>query len=210
MASKPKPPLPAARPPRPPRPGRKPILNEQHTAVLRAILSEQPRCTIGLLTWELAQRTGVEVHPVTVRKALRSAGIERLPPLHRGRTRAAEGAGAQAPEGVTDRLRRDFAAADPDSARSTDLSDAQWALIADLFERGQERRGVPATYPRRAMVNACYHLLRTGCSWRDLPGRYPPWQSVYKAFSRWAAAGLFDAMHERLYQRSGKPAGNKP
>ena len=62
----------------PGRPGRRPSLNTEHTAVLRAITQEQPRSSLDEVTWELLHRTGVKVNAVIVRKALREAGIERL------------------------------------------------------------------------------------------------------------------------------------
>ena len=30
---------------------------------------------------------------------------------------------------------------------------------------------------------------------------FPPWQATYKCFSRWAAAGVFETMHDRLRQQ---------
>ena len=73
----------------PGRPGRKPSLNAEHTAVLRAITQEQPRSSLDEVTRELFRRAGVKVSTVTVRKALREAGIERLKPLRRAGERAA-------------------------------------------------------------------------------------------------------------------------
>ena len=67
------------------RPGRKPSLNAKHTAVLRLITQEQPRSSLDEVTRELFRRTGVKVSTVTVRKALREAGIERFKaPRRRG------------------------------------------------------------------------------------------------------------------------------
>jgi len=56
-------------------------------------------------------------------------------------------------------------------------------------------------YSRRDLVNACSYVLRTGCAWRLLPETFPPWQAVYKAFSRWVAAGIFEQMHDRLREQ---------
>jgi putative transposase len=92
---------------------------------------------------------------------------------------------------------------------NTDLTDAEWALVADLFERDGQR-GAPARYERRHMVNACCYALRTGCAWRLLPKTFPPWQATYKSFSRWAAAGVFEAMHDRLRQQWRDRVGKAP
>jgi len=168
----------------PGRPGRRPSLNADHTAVLRTIIREQPRSSLGEVTRELLRRAGVKVSTVTVRKALREAGIERLKPLRRAGERAAAQGAAPVRYGYTAAHRR----RDGASGMNTDLTDAEWALVADLFERDGQR-GAPARYERRHMVNACCYALRTGCAWRLLPKTFPPWQATYKSFSRWAAAG---------------------
>ena len=189
----------------PGRPGRRPSLNADHTAVLRTIIREQPRSSLGEVTRELLRRAGVKVSTVTVRKALREAGIERLKPLRRAGERAAVQGAAPVRYGYTAAHRR----RDGASGMNTDLTDAEWALVADLFERDGQR-GAPARYERRHMVNACCYALRTGCAWRLLPKTFPPWQATYKSFSRWAAAGAFEAMHDRLRQQWRDRVGKAP
>jgi len=41
------------------------------------------------------------------------------------------------------------------------------------------------------MVTAIWYVLRTGCPWRDLPGEFGPWGSVYTRWRRWCACGLW-------------------
>src|SRR5258706_14638418 len=143
-----------ARVKQPGRPGRKPSLNAEHTAVLRAIPREQPRSSLDEVTRELFRRAGVKVSTVTVRKALREAGIERLKPLRRAGERAAVQGAAPTRYGYNATHRR----SDGASGMNTDLTDAEWALVGDLFER-EGQRGVPPRYERRHMVNAsCYAL----------------------------------------------------
>jgi len=189
----------------PGRPGRRPALNADHATVLRAITQEQPRSSLDEVTRELFRRAGVKVSTVTVRKALREAGIERLKPLRRAGERAAVQGGAPARYGYTAVHRR----ADGTSGMNTDLTDAEWALVADLFERDGQR-GAPPRFERRHMVNACCYALRTGCAWRLLPKTFPPWQATYKSFSRWAAAGVFETMHDRLRQQWRDRMGRAP
>jgi transposase len=43
----------------------------------------------------------------------------------------------------------------------------------------------------RLMVEAMVYGLRTGCPWRDLPGLYGPWSSVYTRWRRWCQCGLW-------------------
>jgi transposase len=187
------------------RPGRRPALNAEHVAALRTITREQPRSSLEEVTLELFRRTGTKVSTVTVRKALREAGIERLKPLRRTGERAAAQGEAPKRYGYTTAHRRNDGA----SGMNTDLTDAEWALVADLFERDGQR-GAPPRFERRHMVNACCYALRTGCAWRLLPKSFPPWQATYKSFSRWAAAGVFEAMHERLRQQWRDRMGKAP
>ena len=122
----------------PGRPGRRPSLNADHTETLRAITQEQPRSSLDEVTRELFRRAGVKVSTVTVRKALREAGIERLKPLRRAGERAAVQGATPVRYGYTAAHRR----SDGASGMNTDLTDAEWALVADLFERdGQTARG---------------------------------------------------------------------
>jgi putative transposase len=98
------------------------------------------------------------------------------------------------------------------STYSTNLTDAEWDLVADLFERAPGQRGTPVHYSRRELVNARSYVLRTGCAWRLLPTTFPPWQAVYKAFARWVAAGVFEQMQDRLREqwRSRTGRSNQP
>src|SRR5574343_802732 len=96
--------------------GRRPLLNEEHVAVLRAITTEQPRSSLGEVTKELGRRTGMTVCTVTVRKALREAGIERLKPIRKPTQRALVQGGAPLRVGYTDAHRRD----DGSGGRNTD------------------------------------------------------------------------------------------
>lgn len=189
----------------PRRPGRKPSLNAEHTAVLRSIVREQPRASLDEVTRELFRRSGVKVNPVTVRKALREAGIERLKPVRRAAERAAQGRGAGIRTGYTDAHRR----SDGASGLNTDLTDAEWALVGDLFERDGQR-GAPPRYERRTVVDACCYVLRTGCAWRLLPKSFPPWQAVYMSFKRWGSSGVFEVMHDRLRQQWRDRIGKAP
>ena len=189
----------------PGKPGRRPALNSTHVQVLGAITQEQPHSSLEEVTRELQRRTGVKVNPVTVRKALREAGIERLKPLRRSGERAAVQGGPPTRYGYTEAHRR----SDGPSGMNTDLTDAEWALVSDLFER-PGGRGAPPRFERRHMVNACCYALRTGCAWRLLPKTFPPWQAVYMSFKRWAAAGTFEAMHDRLRQQWRERVGRAP
>jgi transposase len=79
----------------------------------------------------------------------------------------------------------------------SDLTDAQWALVEPLVP-AVGTGGRPAKHPRRAIVDAILYLVRSSCSWRQLPSDFPPWQTVYWYFTRWEADKLTDRMLQAL------------
>jgi len=94
----------------------------------------------------------------------------------------------------------------------TDLSDAEWALLAPLVPPA--RTGRPRRHPTRVIVNAILYVLRTGCQWRLLPHDLPPWPSVHYYFRRWRDDGTWERVlhelrrRERLRQgRAAEPTG---
>jgi transposase len=41
-------------------------------------------------------------------------------------------------------------------------------------------------------------ILRTGAPWRDLPERYPPYQTCHRRFQRWIEEGVLDSVLQAL------------
>jgi transposase len=81
-----------------------------------------------------------------------------------------------------------------------DLQDWQWALIQDLFPSNEGKPGEPWR-DHRTVLDGMFHVLHTGCAWRDLPDRYGPWQTAYDRFRRYRRDGTFDAILRRLRAR---------
>lgn len=173
--------------------GRPPSLTEEHLVALRTLVQRKPGATMTELCAELERDTGAKVCTVTLRRALLRAGLQRLPPVP-APTPAAEPTRRY---GYTAAHRR----ASTRDTYASSLTDAEWALAAELFEPTPGRRGRPATYARRTMVEACCYVLRTGCAWRLLPHSFPPWLVVHKTFSRWAAQGKFEQLQQRLREQ---------
>ena len=84
---------------------------------------------------------------------------------------------------------------------NTDLSDAEWAVLAPLLEPAT-RRGRPRRHDRRLVVNAVLYVLRGGVPWRLLPHEFPPWRSVYDQFRRWRQAGFWSRVNTALRSRA--------
>ena len=80
-----------------------------------------------------------------------------------------------------------------------DLTDEEWKRIEPILkESSYKGAGTRAKYPRREMLNAIFYVLRTGCSWRDLPHDFPPWKSVYSQFLRWRERNIFAQLNNEL------------
>src|SRR4051794_19922340 len=83
---------------------------------------------------------------------------------------------------------------------STDLSDSAWKLIARLLPTARIG-GRPRTTDLRAVLNAIFYLLRTGCQWRLLPREFPAWGTVYYYFRTWKNAGVWVRLQRTIYKR---------
>lgn len=82
-------------------------------------------------------------------------------------------------------------------AYSSNLSQAQFELIEPLIppaKPGGRHREVEMW----AVLNAILYVVVQGCKWRDLPGDFPVWQTVYTYFRNWRQDGTWVAIHDRL------------
>jgi transposase len=68
-----------------------------------------------------------------------------------------------------------------------------------VFLRGVGRR--VRGDPFRDVVDAILYLDRSGCSWRQLPVDFPPWQTVYGWFKRWKQRGVTERILEELHEQ---------
>jgi transposase len=50
----------------------------------------------------------------------------------------------------------------------------------------------------RKTINGVFWRTRTGCPWRDLPGEYGCWQTVYKRHNRWSVDGTWARILDHL------------
>ena len=83
--------------------------------------------------------------------------------------------------------------------RRHELTDQEWELLAPLIPRAATGR------PRvsdRQVINGMVYKIRTGISWRDLPERYGPWQTVYTRFRRYALDGVFTRALQQIQARA--------
>jgi putative transposase len=85
-------------------------------------------------------------------------------------------------------------------AYPTDLTDAEWAVLAPLIPPALPG-GRPRRQNMRAIVNAVLYVLRGGISWRMLPHDLPKWKTVYDYFWKWRRAGLWEEINGHLRER---------
>jgi transposase len=81
------------------------------------------------------------------------------------------------------------------------ISDAVWEKIAALLPGQKSDRGVTAKDNRR-FREAVLWRVRAGLPWRDLPGAFGKWNSVFKRFRRWVRTLVFERIFKAL---SGEP-----
>jgi transposase len=76
------------------------------------------------------------------------------------------------------------------------ISDEAWAVIGSLFPPAKATGRPPVD--RRTVVEATAWRYRTGAPWRDVPERFGNWNTVYKNFDRWAKAGVWARVLEKV------------
>jgi transposase len=92
----------------------------------------------------------------------------------------------------------------------SDLTDAQWALLAAAMPPATNgRTGRPRKYPLREVWNAIFYLARNGCSWRALPHDFPPWDVVWEHFRRWRKNGTLEQLNALLREEVRAWAGKE-
>ncbi|MGW9513321.1 IS5 family transposase, partial [Embleya sp. NPDC055610] len=95
----------------------------------------------------------------------------------------------------------------------SDTTDAEWAVLEALLPVAAcrtPRGGRPEKHHRRDIVDAIRYVTDNGIKWRSLPADYPPFQTVFGFFTRWAAAGVVTHIRDQLRRRLRIRAGRSP
>ncbi|HVF28645.1 MAG TPA: IS5 family transposase [Pyrinomonadaceae bacterium] len=85
-------------------------------------------------------------------------------------------------------------------ARGEELTDEQWAVIEPHLPelpRREDGRGRPWRSNREVM-NGILWILRSGARWKDLPDRFPPYQTCHRRFQAWVRDGTLRRVLEGL------------
>lgn len=81
----------------------------------------------------------------------------------------------------------------PRKRYSSDLSPRDWQRLEPLLRVRRRSK-----WPLVEVVNAVLYVLKNGCLWRDLPGDFPPWGTVYWYFAKWQREGILDELNTCL------------
>ncbi len=88
----------------------------------------------------------------------------------------------------------------------SDMHDAEWQVIAPFFAP-RSGPGAPRIVETRAIVDAIWYRLRTGCQWRQLPSDFPAWPTVYYYFRKWGDNGTWERINTALREQVRVAAG---
>jgi putative transposase len=91
----------------------------------------------------------------------------------------------------------------------SDLTDAQWAILAPLIPPARPG-GAPRRVEMREVLNAILYVLRTGCPWYALPHDFPAWQPVYWYFRKFVTDAEWQRINDDLRRLTRVEAGRDP
>ena len=91
----------------------------------------------------------------------------------------------------------------------TDLSDDEWRCIRPHLPE-PTGQGRPRLHGLRAILDAVFYVLKSGCPWRWLPRDLPPWKTVYDWFSRWRIDGTWKRLNAGLRELLRVRLGRDP
>src|SRR3546814_292616 len=89
---------------------------------------------------------------------------------------------------------------------ASDATDAEWAVISPLIPPAR-RLGRPRRTALRAVVDAIFYVLTTGCQWRLLPKDFPPRSTVQGYFYAWRDDGTWQVIAAELTRQARHALG---
>src|SRR6478752_6857544 len=91
----------------------------------------------------------------------------------------------------------------------SDLTDAQWAIVAPLLPKPKPL-GRPRKNDLRRVLDALFYRNRNGCTRRALPHDFPEWRAVYNDFIKWRDDGTWAKLNDALRAEVRRQAGREP
>ena len=83
-----------------------------------------------------------------------------------------------------------------------EVSDEQWTLLEPILrsKRRPDGKGRPPKDPR-TVLNGVLWILGTGAQWREMPPKYPPYQTCHRRFQQWVRSGALAKALRMLARR---------
>ena len=79
----------------------------------------------------------------------------------------------------------------------TTMTEADWTIVLQVFAASRSRRGDKGRDDRR-FLEALHYFVVHNITWRALPEKFGPWNSVWKRFWRLSQSGTFEAFFDAL------------
>lgn len=74
------------------------------------------------------------------------------------------------------------------------LTQPQWKLVEPLIKKARPAKEI-SSRPRQddeQILIGILWICRTGAPWKDLPDKYPPYQTCHRRFQEWVRAGVWE------------------
>lgn len=90
-----------------------------------------------------------------------------------------------------------------------DLTVTQWGEVLPVIKKASPAKLISGR-PRQddqQILNGILWICRTGAPWKDMPRRYPPYQTCHRRFQEWVKQGIWEEILLRLaldLKRRGK------
>ena len=55
------------------------------------------------------------------------------------------------------------------------------------------------------VISGIFHVLKTGCRWRDCPQAYGPPTTIYNRYNRWSGRGIWRRLFEKIAASAAVP-----
>lgn len=76
---------------------------------------------------------------------------------------------------------------------SSDLSEKGWQVIEKYIHIRRKSK-----WDMKSIVDGILYVTKNGCVWRDLPGDFPVWETVYWYFRKWVKDGTWEGISNCL------------
>ncbi|WP_106346712.1 IS5 family transposase [Planifilum fimeticola] len=81
-----------------------------------------------------------------------------------------------------------------------ELTDEQWAVIEPLLPKPKPGPGRSPSDPRKTL-NGILYVLKTGCTWADMPRQYGSPTTCWRRLKQWSEDGTWERIWRALLSR---------